>query len=141
MAEPPIAPARASRTTGTLVLLAAFLLGMISGAALFHAGQRSMRPDGFERRGPGFLGRGGREPVERLAREADLTPDQRRAVEAILRETREEMRAVGERSRERMRGVLTPAQMEKVDALRPRRGRDRRRDRRPRRDAPLLDAE
>jgi hypothetical protein len=111
---------------GALLLVLAFALGMVGGAALFYAGQRSiLRDRPADPRRPGWLGFGEREPFERLARVADLEPAQRREVERILRETREEMRAVAERSRDRMRQVLTPEQMDKLDALRPRGRRPR----------------
>jgi Spy/CpxP family protein refolding chaperone len=120
MADFPAEPrARSSRTFGAFLLLLAFLLGMVGGAALFHAGQRSiLGARGFSRSRLAPLDR--HAPFERLAREADLAPEQRERVEEILEETREEMRVVVDRSRERMREVLTPEQMEKLDALRPR---------------------
>jgi hypothetical protein len=121
MADFPAETRAPSRTLGAFLLLLAFLLGMVGGAALFHAGQRSiLGARAFSRSRPALFERHDRAPFERLAREVDLAPEQREEVERILEETREEMRSVVDRSRERMRAILTPEQTEKLDALRPR---------------------
>lgn len=134
MGEPSNAAApRRSRVLGALMLAAVFALGMVSGASLFYAGQRSIARGGFPARGePGLPGLSGREPLERFERAVDLSPEQREQFRAVMRETREEMRAVVDRSRERLRETLTPEQQEKFEALRPRERRGPRDSRRGR---------
>jgi uncharacterized membrane protein len=95
-----------------LVLGIVFLLGMISGAALFHLGRQSAgdRPP----RGPAPL-----HPLERMRGELDLSEDQEQAIRAILDEQRQRLEEVLEDSREAIRGVLSQEQAAEFDAMRP----------------------
>lgn len=112
------------RVKGALLLLVAFLLGTATGALGYGLYQgragwwRSSRdPERFQQ----FL-------LKRLTRELDLREDQRQRVEVLLRETgqefvrlREEIgprfREIRERSREKIRTVLTPEQQAKFEVL------------------------
>lgn len=112
------------RVKGALLLLVAFLLGTAAGALGYGLYQgragwwRSSRdPERFQQ----FL-------LKRLTQELDLRPEQQQRVEGILRETgqefvrlREEIgprfREIRERSREKMRAVLSPEQEVKFEAL------------------------
>lgn len=96
-----------ARRTGMLALLAAFALGMITGASLLHLG----RP--LPHRPPG------EPPVVHLKRVLDLTPEQEAEIRGVLDQGRGEFRARADATRERIRGVLTPDQRERFDAMRP----------------------
>jgi Spy/CpxP family protein refolding chaperone len=140
------AGARARWTAGGLLLLA-LVAGALGGAAadrLLGAGpapERAEAPPRGARRGAG--GRGAIfPPGVQLARELDLTPEQRRQIQAILAEERAKadsvMRAVRpilqaryDSSTQAVREVLTPEQRERFDRLREAR-RERLRARRPR---------
>jgi Spy/CpxP family protein refolding chaperone len=112
------------RVKGALLLLVAFLLGTAAGALGYGLYQ-----------GRAGWTRSSRDParfqqalLKRLTRELDLREDQRQRVEELLRETgqefvrlREEIgprfREIRERSREKMRAVLSPEQQAKFEAL------------------------
>jgi len=111
------------RATGILLLGVVVVLGMISGAALFYIGQRSI---GF----PPPMGPPPDHPMDRLARYLDLDADQQRAIEEILDEQRVRLDLVLEESREAIRAVLRPDQQERFDNMRPP-GPHRRPGRRP----------
>lgn len=103
------------RTRGLLLLGVVFLLGMVCGAALFYLGQRSMtpsRPAGPWRAGPhpGDL-------LDRLSRDLDLDPDQRRKIEAIIEEHHAHMRKLLEDGRSEIRDILRPDQQKIFDAI------------------------
>jgi len=101
-----------SRTKGYLLLGVVFVLGLICGAALFYTGQRSVTPRGPEGHPPG-------RPLDRMSRELNLDPDQRRAIREILDGQRIRFDEVLEDSREAIREVLSPSQQQQFDALRP----------------------
>ena len=114
-----------ARSRGTLLLAVIFFLGMVCGAALFYLGQRSVsgraepgrRPPGAHR--PGTMG-----PVDTLAQELDLDPEQREKLEEVFRLSREQLHEMMEQTRLEIREQLRPDQQEKFDNLRPhRRGR------------------
>ena len=90
----------------TVLLLAVFLAGAAAGAAGLALGERAFGHDG--RRG---------RPLERLSRELDLDPAQRREIGAILVRQRERMRPLFEETRQEIRGVLRPDQQARFDAL------------------------
>jgi Spy/CpxP family protein refolding chaperone len=112
-----------SRLKGALLLILAFALGISAGALGLSVFQWrwGWPPQGPGPRDPQFL-------LQRLDRELGLTPEQRRQVEVILREARQELaglreelgprfRGVFTRYRARIREVLDSAQREKFDAL------------------------
>lgn len=105
-----------------LVLVAVFVFGCVTGAAL----------DGLYRsRANGRGGRGERKSeadFERLRRELSLTDEQATRVRAVLDETRDEYRKLRAevrprfeeprmKARARIRGLLTPEQQQKFDAV------------------------
>ena len=111
------------RLKGALLLTVAFVLGLVAGG--FGAGVLQSRwgwhaPWG----GPRFQQR----MLHRLDRELGLTAAQREQIDAIIRETRQEVARLREelgprfrdvrlRTRARIREVLDPAQRDKFDAL------------------------
>ena len=95
-----------SRGLAAALLLAVFLAGAIAGAAGLALGQRAFGHDG--RRG---------RPLERLSRELQLDPAQRREIGAILLRQRERMRPLFEETRQEIRAVLRPDQQARLDAL------------------------
>jgi hypothetical protein len=111
------------RLKGALLLTLAFVLGGVAGGlgyGVLHARW------GWGEPVPGP--RGSQRLLRELDRELRLTAEQRRAVEAILRETgqefgrlREEVgprfREIRARSRARIREVLDPAQGDRFDAI------------------------
>lgn len=127
MTDSPTRPARSARgplLAGLLLLLAVFV-GVVVGVAL---DRRVLLPRAFG--GPGgHHGRFGRPPVaflDRIARELELTPDQRLRVDSILdRSTREICAVKGEvqprldslftRMRRELESVLTPDQRAKAE--------------------------
>jgi Spy/CpxP family protein refolding chaperone len=56
-------------------------------------------------------------PVERLTRLLDLTPEQQAKVKAIFEQARPQIQAIRENIRSQIRPILTPAQQQKWDAL------------------------
>jgi Spy/CpxP family protein refolding chaperone len=112
------------RSAGLLAVLGVFVVGVaigIVGTHLFYA-QMMRRPSGP----PGFMGR----PfVERLESRLDLTADQRREIDEILRRSREEgenlrhemqprLRSLFDSTEAEIEAVLTPEQQEKFRQLR-----------------------
>ena len=95
-----------SRTRAASLLRAVFLAGAAAGAAALALGQRAF----------GHQGRRGR-PLERLSRDLDLDPAQRRAIGGILVRQRERMRPMFEETRQEIRAVLRPDQQARFDAL------------------------
>jgi hypothetical protein len=105
------APVRRSGLLALLALLGAFALGMITGGSLLHLWQAGRPfPPPPPRREP---------PVVHLQRELGLSPEQSSRVRRVLEEGRGEMRAQADRTRDRIREVLTPDQRRRFDAMRP----------------------
>jgi len=104
-----------------LVLVAVFVLGSVTGAALTGLYRsRAGGPDGRER--------AMKERFDSMRRELKLTDEQTTAVRAILDETRNEYRALHaelrprfeeprQKARARIRALLTPEQQQKFDAM------------------------
>jgi hypothetical protein len=99
----------------TLLVLGTFVLGMIAGAALLHIVSRSipMHP----RMGPGPGGDG--PPLELLKEDLGLTPDQAEKLREILDETHTRIRAEVDGTRDRIREILDPEQLERFEAMHP----------------------
>ncbi|MBE0436783.1 MAG: Spy/CpxP family protein refolding chaperone [Methylomicrobium sp.] len=55
--------------------------------------------------------------IERLAKDLDLTEEQRTQLESIFKEQHEKYRAIHEETRGRMQEVLNEEQMQKMEAL------------------------
>ncbi len=115
----------ATRKKGFLLLGVVFLLGVVCGGALVFIGVRTLVP-----RGPRH---GGPHPIEGISRHLDLNEKQAEKIRAILDETRHEIDVISLESRDRIREVLTPEQLEKFDEMR---SRFRRGPRRRHRDSP-----
>jgi len=106
-----------------LVLVAVFVLGSVTGAALtglYRSRASGDRPEARER--------AMHERFEKMRRELNLTDQQTTAVRAILDETRNEYRALKtelrprfeeprQKARARIRALLTPEQQQKFDAM------------------------
>ena len=106
-----------------LVLVAVFVLGSVTGAALtglYRSRASGDRPEAHER--------AMHERFEKMRRELNLTDQQTTAVRAILDETRNEYRALKtelrprfeeprQKARARIRALLTPEQQQKFDAM------------------------
>jgi len=115
------------RSTALLAATALFLVGILVGVLGTHLFYF------HEMRQPGGLARlGSRLVLANLDRELDLTAEQRRAVEGILAETRNEFAdirreatprvlAVLDRSHDRIAGLLTAEQRAKFERIRARR--------------------
>ena len=98
----------------TLVLLAAFALGMVAGGALLHVGQLAFhRLHGWGGGPPPHDG----PPVEHLRRAFDLTPQQVERARAILDESRARMQAEADATRSRLREILSAELRERFDAM------------------------
>ena len=103
------------RSRAVLLVAVIFLLGLLSGAAGFYVGQRSIFPPRF-----GWGGAGGPHPgggLDRLTRELKLDADQRKKIEAILAGRRERMQQFLEEGRSEIRAVLTPEQQAIFDKM------------------------
>jgi hypothetical protein len=113
------------RMKGALLLLFAFALGATTGALGLGLYQARTGWWGGARRDPArfqqFM-------LRRLTRELDLRAEQQKQVEAILRESGEEFarlrqeirpqfQQIRERSRDRIRALLDPAQQAKFETL------------------------
>ena len=110
MDEPAASP---TRTRGLLLLGVVFVLGMVCGATLFYLGQRSMLPPrAFGPDGP-HSGAG----LDRLTRDLNLDPEQRKKIEAILEGRRARMQQFLEQGRSEIRDILRPDQQKTFDAL------------------------
>lgn len=107
-----------------LVLVAVFVLGSVTGAAL--TGLYRSRAAGGDR--PEAREKAMRERFEKMRAELNLTDDQTKAVRAIIDETRNEYRALRtelrprfeeprQKARTRIRALLTPEQQQKFDAM------------------------
>ena len=106
-----------------LVLVAVFILGSITGAALtglYRSRASGDRPETRER--------AMNERFEKMRRELNLTDQQTTAVRTILDETRNEYRTLRaelrprfdeprQKARIRIRALLTPEQQQKFDAM------------------------
>lgn len=107
-----------------LVLVAVFVLGSVTGAALTGLLYRSRaageRPEAKEK--------AMHERFEKMRTELNLTDDQTKAVQAIIDETRNEYRALRtelrpkfeeprQKARARIRALLTSEQLQKFDAM------------------------
>ena len=113
-----------SRAQGALLLLLAFLLGAAAGGLGVGLYQERM---GWWHR-PRDPDRARQFVLRRLTGELDLRPEQQQQVEAVLRETGQEfsrlreeigprVRDIRERSREKIRTILTPEQQTKFAAV------------------------
>jgi len=124
-----------ARMQGLLLLLLAFLVGALAGAAGDRLLSRRPPPEP-PAQGPGE-GAQGRPRLPRVLEEMDLTPAQRSAIdsvlasgrprnEVIMNEVMPRLRAVSDSLHQGIRAVLTPAQAAEFDAyLRSQRGRMR----------------
>jgi len=106
-----------------LVLIAVFVLGSVTGAALtglYRSRASSDRPEARER--------AMNERFEKMRSELNLTDQQTASVRTILDETRNEYRALRtelrprfdeprQKARARIRALLTPEQQQKFDAM------------------------
>src|SRR5437870_13215976 len=106
-----------------LVLVAVFVLGSVTGAALtglYRSRASGDRPEARER--------AMHERFEKMRRELSLTDQQTAAVRTILDETRNEYRALKtelrprfeeprQKARARIRALLTPEQQQKFDGM------------------------
>jgi len=106
-----------------LVLVAVFVLGSVTGAALtglYRSRASSDRPEAREK--------AMHERFEKMRSELNLTEDQTKAVRAIIDETRNEYRALRtelrprfeeprQKARARIRALLTPEQQQKFDGM------------------------
>jgi Spy/CpxP family protein refolding chaperone len=106
-----------------LVLIAVFVLGSVTGAALtglYRSRASSDRPEARER--------AMNERFEKMRSELNLTDQQTASVRTILDETRNEYRALRtelrprfdeprQKARTRIRALLTPEQQQKFDAM------------------------
>ena len=100
------------RSRGVLLVAVIFLLGLLSGAAGFYVGQRSIFPPRF---GWGGARAGG--GLDHLTRELKLDAEQRRKIEAILDGRRARMQQFLEEGRSEIRAVLTPDQQAIFDKM------------------------
>ncbi len=111
-------------------LLVGFLVGLLAGAGwgAWYAGERGGRWDRSERREERIL--------KRFTSELDLTPEQRSAVEELLRGQREQIKsvrdelkprmdAIRETTRAQIRGLLKSEQIEKFERFEEKRRRHR----------------
>ena len=106
-----------------LVLVAVFVLGSVTGAALtglYRSRASGDRPEARER--------AMHERFEKMRQQLNLTDQQTTAVRAILDETRNKYRALKtelrprfeeprQKARARIRALLTPGQQQKFDAM------------------------
>src|SRR5713101_1412765 len=106
-----------------LVLVAVFVLGSVTGAALtglYRSRASSDRPEAREK--------AMHERFEKMRSELNLTEDQTKAVRAIIDETRNEYRALRtelrprfeeprQKARARIRALLAPEQQQKFDVM------------------------
>ncbi len=106
-----------------LVLVAVFVLGSVTGAALtglYRSRAAGDRPDAREK--------AMHERFDKMRTELNLTDDQTKAVRAIIDETRNEYRALRtelrprfeeprQKARARIRALLTPEQQQKFDVM------------------------
>lgn len=124
-----------NRISALAAVGALFLVGVLVGALGMHLYVASSAPPpgpptraGSEFRGGWRLAPG--RTLERLSRELELTPEQRGEIGRILREEREELESLRrelrprvegrlERTRERIRSVLDPDQVDRFDEMRP----------------------
>jgi hypothetical protein len=114
MVDTPFPP---QRSTGALLLVIIFVLGMVGGAALFYLGQRSVGGSP-----PARADRGGPPPPDPLAhmvRTLDLDAAQRVQIRTILDRYRLDMDGMLEASRREIREVLDEDQQAQFDTLRP----------------------
>jgi hypothetical protein len=115
---------------GLAALVVALLLGVGLGIAAERWVLRPIRRDGWVHRHDGRIesGRYRTELSDRLARELDLAPDQRARVDsllvrqqeatrAIIREVRPRLQQVTERTRDSLRLILTPDQLDRWERM------------------------
>jgi Spy/CpxP family protein refolding chaperone len=101
------------RSSATLLLIATFVLGMIAGAAILHIARMSLGRPHFGPPGPPPP-----PPIEHLTHELSLRPDQVEQLRAVLDTGREKMHEAAEDTREHIRAILDPEQLERFDAMR-----------------------
>ena len=106
-----------------LVLVAVFVLGSVTGAALtglYRSRASNDRPEAREK--------AMHERFEKMRTELKLTDEQTKAVQAVIDETRNEYRTLRtelrprfeeprQKARARIRALLTPEQQQKFDAM------------------------
>jgi len=101
-----------------LVLVVVFILGSFTGGAVTGFYRTMSRPDRNS----------GRDKMEKLRRDLSLTDEQMKSVSTILDETKNEYKALRaevkprvdeprQKSRDRIRALLTPEQQQKFDAF------------------------
>src|SRR6266566_2837950 len=100
-----------------LVLVAVFVLGSVTGAALTGLYRsRAAGGDRSETREKAM-----HERFEKMRTELKLTDEQTKAVQAVIDETRNEYRALRtelrQKARARIRALLTPEQQQKFDGM------------------------
>jgi len=97
--------------SGVLALLAAFALGIVTGAALLHLWHAER---GFPGPPPPR-----QPPLAHLERELHLTAEQSRRIRTVLEQGRSTFHDEAEVVRGRIREQLTPEQRRRFDAMRP----------------------
>ncbi|HEX5042785.1 MAG TPA: hypothetical protein VFV75_07750 [Candidatus Polarisedimenticolaceae bacterium] len=100
-----------AQRSGVLALLAAFALGIVTGASLLHLWHAER---GFPGPPPPR-----QPPLVHLQRELHLTPEQSTRIRAVLEEGRSTLHDQAESVRAHIREVLTPEQRSRFDAMRP----------------------
>ncbi|MBP6821864.1 MAG: Spy/CpxP family protein refolding chaperone [Acidobacteria bacterium] len=113
------------KTQAWMLMLVVFLLGGVTGASVdrfwFLKGQNASPPKRGSERGPGRM-------VERLKTDLNLTDEQAAAVRVIFEDMRKEfppslinecpgVKESREKSRARIRAILTPEQQGKYEAM------------------------
>jgi len=122
---------RGSKLLAVVVLVATFVAGALSGAAVHRVVVAAGAESDVAARGPGGPeGRPGRRSLDdRLLAELDLSAEQRARVDSVLERRRREMEAfwdttgprvrqIVDTTRAEIRQLLTPAQREEYDRLR-----------------------
>ncbi len=109
---------RSTRLRGAGLLLSIFLMGMIAGASIFYVGQRSV---GDRAGRPGQRGSDPKplHPLDRMARELNLSTEQHEKLRALLDGHKEQLETLLEDSRVAIREILTKEQREQFDQMRP----------------------
>ena len=113
-----------SRFTALASVFGLFVVGVLVGGFAVHLYYAKEQPQPGERRGRFHAGRF----IDRLQRDLELTVEQRARIDEILQQARvasdqlrremvPRVRTRMEQTREQIRGVLTPEQQQKFDAL------------------------
>jgi Spy/CpxP family protein refolding chaperone len=107
-----------------LITLTAACVALVATASLGLAEDLASKDDGWNKRRHHTRGN----PVERLTKALDLTPDQEAKIQpifdqakpqvaAVRQEARQKIKAIRENTQAQIRPILTPAQQQKFDAL------------------------